>query len=315
MPTGTRGLKGDWTMKLGTLCVGFTLAAALSITGCSRRAIEAVNLANEADQQKKVDVEGAIAKYEQAVQLDPTNHRIMFKLATAYKKKEVWEKVASTLARATQVSPKFATYWYERGYALVQVAEKAKSRSAWEEAKDPLLKCIEADPNYAECYHELGTVMLFLDSEQDALDNFTKAVQHRPSIGYFYPPLADLYQRLDYWDQAEGVLKGGIDVVKDDDKAKVVMYQMLAPVYQQKNNMDAMIQTLEAANKLGGAEHPEILFNLGSSYAKLNPPKKTQALQMLKNFFARACKSGKSEKYKEQCEQTNALIAQLGGNI
>ena len=90
---------------------------------------------------------------------------------------------------------------------------------------------------------------------------------------------------------------------------------MLAAVYQVRKNMDAMIQTLEQANKLGGAEHPEILFNLGSSYAVLNPPKKTQALQMLKNFFARACKGGKSDKYKEQCEQTNALIAQLGGNI
>ena len=79
-------------MKLGTLGVALVLGLAVSTTGCSRRSIEAVNLANEADQQKKVDVEGAIGKYEQAVQLDPTNHRIMYKLAMAYKKKEVWEK-------------------------------------------------------------------------------------------------------------------------------------------------------------------------------------------------------------------------------
>jgi tetratricopeptide (TPR) repeat protein len=239
----------------------------------------------------------------------------MYKLAQAYKKKEVWEKVASTLARATQVAPKWANYWYERGYALVQVAEKAKSRSAWEEAKEPLQKCIEADPRFAQCYHELGTVELYLDSEQNALDNYTKAVTHRADIAYFYPPLADLYMRLDYFDQAESVLKGGIEVTSDTDKNKFYLYEMLAAVYQVRKNMDAMISTLEQANKLGGAEHPEILFNLGSSYAVLNPPKKTQALQMLKNFFARACKGGKSDKYKEQCEQTNALIAQLGGNI
>lgn len=302
-------------MKLSLLGVAVVLGFAVQTTGCSRRAIEAVNLANEADKQKAVDVEGAIAKYEQAVQLDPTNHRIMYKLSQAYKKKEVWEKVASTLARATQVAPKWANYWYERGYALVQVAEKAKSRSAWEEAKEPLQKCIEADPHYAQCYHELGTVELYLDSEQNALDNFTKAINHRANIAYFYPPLADLYMRLDYFDQAEQVLKGGIDVTSDQDKNKFYLYEMLAAVYQVRKNMDAMIATLEQANKLGGAEHPEILFNLGSSYAVLNPPKKTQALQMLKNFFARACKSGKSDKYKEQCEQTNALIAQLGGNI
>jgi tetratricopeptide (TPR) repeat protein len=302
-------------MKLGTWCIAAVLAFVTGTTGCSRRAIEAVNLANEADQQKKVDVEGAIAKYEQAVQLDPTNHRIMYKLAQAYKKKEVWDKVASTLARAAQIAPKFANYWYERGFALVQVAEKAKSRSNWEEAKEPLTKCIEADPRFAPCYHELGTVMLFLDNEQEALDNYSKAVQHRPTEAYFYPPLADLYIRLDYWDQAEGVLKEGIGLTRDEDKPKFYMYEMLAAVYQAKKNINGMIEVLEQANKIGGAEHPEILFNLGSTYAILEPPKKTQAIQMLKQFFVRGCKGGKSDKYKEQCEQTNALIAKLGGVI
>lgn len=302
-------------MKLGTLGVAIVLGLTVGIAGCSRRAIEAVNLANEADQQKKVDVEGAIGKYEQAVQLDPTNHRIMYKLAMAYKKKEVWEKVASTLARATQVAPRFANYWYERGYAMVQVAEKAKTRGAWEEAKEPLTKCIEADPNFSYCYHELGTVMLFLDNEQEALDNYTKAINHKANEAMFYPPLADLYMRLDYYDQAETALKEGIGVTDDKDKPKFYMYEMLAAVYQARNNINGMVEAFEHANTLGGADHPEILFNLGSTYAIMEPPKKTQALQMLKQFFARACKGGKSDKYKEQCEQTNALIAKLGGVI
>ena len=76
----------------------------------------------------------------------PTNHRILYKLAKAYQKKEAWDKVASTLARATQVAPKFANYWYLRGYALEEQA--AKKTTSWEEAKEPFKKCIEADPNY-----------------------------------------------------------------------------------------------------------------------------------------------------------------------
>ena len=82
-----------------------------SLSACSRDHIEAINLANEGDQSVKVNVEGAIQKYEQAVQLDPTSHRILWKLATAYEKKEDWDKMASTLARAVQVAPDFATYW------------------------------------------------------------------------------------------------------------------------------------------------------------------------------------------------------------
>src|SRR5438128_92595 len=112
-------------MKLRAV-LGLVLAStmALASVGCSRNAIEAINLANDADKQRNVDVDGAIQKYEQAVQLDPTNHRIMFKLAMAYRKKEAWDKVASTLARAVQIAPTFANYWYERGYAIEEQAAK-----------------------------------------------------------------------------------------------------------------------------------------------------------------------------------------------
>ena len=57
-------------LNVGVLSLGF-----VALTGCSRDHIEAVNLANEGDQAVKVNVEGAIQKYEQAIQLDPTNHR------------------------------------------------------------------------------------------------------------------------------------------------------------------------------------------------------------------------------------------------
>lgn len=302
-------------MKLGTLCVASALGCLVLGMGCSRAKIDAVNLANDGDLLKKQGAfDAAIDKYEAAVQLDPTNHKIMYKLATTYRKKEEWEKVASTLARATQIAPSYATYWYERGYALVQVADKSKAQSAWEEAKEPLEKCVQADPNFAHCYFELGTVMLWLDKEQDSLENYTKAIQHLPNEGSFYAPLADLYIRLGYGDQAEGVLKEGISFEADTSKAKFNMYILLAQVRQTKGDLSGMVESLETANKLGPAEeHPEILFNLGSTYAVMNPPKKAQAIQMLKQFQARGCKGGKSDKYKEQCEQAMALIGKLGG--
>ena len=47
------------------------------LSACSRNNIEAVNLANEGDKARAQDVDGAISKYEQATNLDPTNHRIL----------------------------------------------------------------------------------------------------------------------------------------------------------------------------------------------------------------------------------------------
>src|SRR4051794_14329353 len=182
-------------MKLRAL-LGLVLVSAISwaATGCSRNAIEAINLANEADKQRNIDVDGAISKYEQAITLDPTNHRIMFKMAMAYRKKEAWDKVASTLARATQVAPTFANYWFERAYAIEQQA--AKKTLSWEEAKEPLKKCIEADQNFADCYGELGWVYQWTDNEQEALASYTKAIEHKPDEPSYYARLGELYLNL-----------------------------------------------------------------------------------------------------------------------
>jgi len=301
-------------MKLRALIgLGLILASTATL-GCSRNTIEAINLANEADKQKDVDVDGAISKYEQAVTLDPTNHRILYKLAQAYRKKEAWDKVASTLARASQPAPKFANYHYWRGAAIEQQAEK--KTISWEEAKDPLKKCIEADPNFADCYHELGRAMLWTDNEQDALVNFTKAIEHKPDELKFYGPLADLYLSLGYTDQAAQVLKEALAYGKEGDKALFGVHVLLSQVYQTKSQMNEMVTELEAARRVAGDEHPEILYNLGSTYAVLTPPRKTEAIQLLKGFSARACRgAGATGKYKDQCEASQSLVAKLGGTM
>ena len=82
-----------------TLSLSVALAA-LVATGCSRHKQEAIKLANEGDARVELSPSEAISRYEQATQLDPSNHYILYKLAKAYKKKEEWDKVATTLARA-----------------------------------------------------------------------------------------------------------------------------------------------------------------------------------------------------------------------
>jgi tetratricopeptide (TPR) repeat protein len=109
--------------------------------GCSRNNIEAVNLANEGDQSMKGgNTDEAISKFEQATQLDPTNHRILWKLALAYTKKEEWDKVGQTCALAEKQAPDFANYWYMHGHALLEQAKKGSV--GWGEAKEPLQTAI-----------------------------------------------------------------------------------------------------------------------------------------------------------------------------
>lgn len=292
------------------------LSACVIGTGCSRNNIEAINLANLGDKSLKVNVEGAIDKYEEATRLDPSNHLIFWKLANAYQKKEDWDKMASTLARAVQLAPDFASYSYKRGFALMQKAA-AGNPDAYEEAKQPLQNCIQKDPNYAECYHELGTAMLWTDNEQAALDNWTKAVEHDPTVPYFWPPLAETLISMKLYDQAEAVLKEGTRIVqpKDEHSKNNVygMYVLLSMVYQSRDDMPSMVVALEHANEVAGDQNPEIGFNLGSTYAVMKPPQKEKAVRLLSSFTKRTCKGAQAEKFKDQCATANDLVQKLGG--
>ena len=306
-------------MKLPIATKAAVLAIMLSgaVLGCSRDHIEAINLANEGDKSLKVNVEGAIQKYEQAIQLDPTNHRILWKLAKAYEKKEDWDKMASTLSRAVQVAPDFANYWFKRGYALVRQAQNGNP-DAYEEAKEPLQKCIEKDPNYAECYHFLGESDLWTNDEQGALDNYTKAIEHDPTTAYFYPSLAELLITLKFYKEAEAVLKEGTRIIPPGEKTNNQLYGMYIlrfEVAQARDDKTEMVAAMEKAQEVAGDEHPEISFNLGSTYAVMDPPQKEKANRLLKSFVKRACRSANAAKFKEQCETANTLIQKLGGSV
>jgi tetratricopeptide (TPR) repeat protein len=305
--------------KLARRTLGYGGLVALTgmlALGCSRDHIEAINLANQGDQAVLVNVSGAIAKYEEASRLDPGNHRIFWKLGTAYQKQEEWGKMESVLSRASAQAPEFADYYYYRGYALMMIAEGG-NKDAYNDAKAPFQKCIEIDPNYAECYHWLGQALLWTDDEQGALENYTKAIEHDGKVGYFYPPLGELYTILRFYDEAEKVLTGGERVLEKVQKNKNSLYAihtLLSNVYQAKGNDASRIAALESANAVAGDTHPEIAFNLGSTYATMKPPEKDKAVRLLKSFNKRACAGKKgATTYKEQCETSQALVQKLGG--
>lgn len=304
-------------MKLGAPVVTtWLLVSTVLGLGCDRNRQEAVIQANEADKMLSINPAGAAQKYEQSTKLDPTNHRIFFKLAMAYRKTEEWDKAASALSRAVQIAPKFANYWFERGYALEMQAKKKVI--TYEEAKEPFQKCVQYDPNYADCYEELGNVFLWTDDEQKALENYTKAVEHDPSQVRYFAALADLYIRLGFVKEAEQVLKDAKGFAKPHDKMLYGVHVLLSQVYQERGQTNDMVTELEAAKAVvgnEGAEAVQILFNLGSTYAQLKPPRTQEAVQMLKGFSQRACKGAKSAQYKTECETSQSLVARLGGSM
>lgn len=310
-------------MKLRAMLTGAVFLVALG-GGCSRAKQEAVLLSNQGDNLVDSNPGQAIGKYEEATKLDPANHLILYKLAKAYKKKEDWEKAASTLARAAEKAPSFAGYWFELGNALEQQAKKGAVK--WSETIEPYSKCIEKDPNKDECYARLANAYVWTDDDQKALQKYVEAIEKRPASSdraciddplllcpvAYYTSLANLLMRLDYYKEAEQVLNAAKEFADPKDKRLFNVHTLLAQVYREQNDVDKQVRALEDAKSVREDE-PTLLFNLGMAYAAKKPPNKADALARLKGFAARACKQKDAAKYKSQCEQTQTVIMRLQG--
>jgi tetratricopeptide (TPR) repeat protein len=297
--------------------VGAVFAFTLAAAGCSRNNIEAVNLAIEGDKEKSMNIDGAISKYEQATNLDPTNHRILWKLALAYTKKEEWDKVATTCAKAQKVAPDFANYHFQHGMALARQA--AKGPTSWADAQAPLEQALKLDPNIADAYFELAEVKLQLDDEAGAIEAYSKAIETKPDELVFYGPLADLYIRLNFINEAEQVLREGLAFAKEGDKFLFQVHSLLGQIAETKGDTAKAVAEYEAAKKAcGPCNEPGqqiAFFNLGAAYASMSPPRKSEAMAQLQSFQKMICKGAAAQRYADQCSQAQQLATRLGGAL
>ena len=292
----------------------------LCLLACSRNNIEAVNLSNEADKAKGSNIDEAISKYEQATQLDPTNHRILWKLTKAYEKKEQWDKVSQTAQKAQKLAPTFANYYYEQGMATARLADKKEGGGNWSDAKAPLEEAISKDPNIPDAHYELAEVLLHLDDEQGALNEYTKAINAEPDIPVFYGKLADLYMRLNYVDEAEKTVREAMSFVKpEDNKGQFIVHELMGSVYDARQRNEDALKEYDLGRKACGLctdpGQAIAFFNLGASYAQAAPPQCSLAMNNLANFNKMVCKGGAKVRYEDQCSEAQQLAQKCNGNL
>lgn len=283
--------------------------------GCFDR-IRALDLANEADQMVKVNVEGAAAKYERALALCPPEHPIAFKLAQAFERKQDWERMAGVLADAIVLAPGFPTYHYERGRALTKLGEGGDA-TRFAEARVHLEECVRLDPNHADCHFLFGLASEHMLDDQLALEHYTRAIELDPGQASYFPPLAALYSVHRRYVETDQVLREGLRLtpVTDDTMESVYAMGILSfQVAQARGDQRGMLEALERAGEAAGDRHPDLLFSLGATYAAQDPPQQEQAIRLLNSFSRRACRSARSSQFREQCESAQALLQSLVAN-
>ena len=300
------------TVASRTLLVALCGLVAVS-TGCSRNAIDAINLANEGDKSKATAPDEALSKYEQAAQIDPKNHKILWRHSDVYNQKERWADCAAAMSKAAKLAPTYGKYFFRQGYCLAKAAEKGPT--SWSEAKGPLVEAIAKDPNLADSYFELANVLLHLDDEKGALDNFTKGVKAHPESAEGYFELASLYSQLGFKDEALTVAKEGVGLAKEGDKSMYKLHNVIGDSMKRKGDINASISSFEAAKKACGqcnqGGEAITLFALGSTYYQAN--KMSEATQQLNAFQKVVCKGSAAARYRAQCEQAQQMTAKAGG--
>ena len=115
--------------------------------------------------------------------------------------------------------------------------------------------------------------------------------------------------------EAEQVINEGTKLVQPDEKnlPKIYnMYILLANAALMRGDKAAQLAAVEKAEKYAGESHPEFSFDLGSTYATMDPPQKERAVRLLNTFTKRVCRGAGAKKFQEQCETSSSLLQKLG---
>lgn len=145
---------------------------------------------------------------------------------------------------------------------------QAGEPGAFEAARASLERCITLERKRAACYHWLGVANEWTGRPREAAAAYSTALRLDPSLGDAYAPLADIYASFRLDAAADQVLTEGERVLAQNPEQKeqrlaiAVLTAKLAP-----RQGKSAIAALERAHQLGGAEHPELSFELGMAYA------------------------------------------------
>ena len=289
------------------------------VAECPKQEAEVAAKASDDEALRTVDARASLALYEQLVTQDPTDPALLWKLALAYESQERWDAAATTFVRAAMLEPEQTRYWYRSGRAWLAQAASG-DEDAYEAAHEPLEKCIEQRPSSAECHFLLGVAEEALDREQEAAALYAKAAHSDPAQPRYYLRLAELYANFRHYAEAAQVLNEGVRLVPaiaPNDTERCLMFVQVARLARLRKDSAAELSALAAAELLVDAAPPEMLYELGSSYALPEPPlqldeaRKLKAVALLTRFTKRVCRGARALDYRDACESSSSLLQRL----
>jgi tetratricopeptide (TPR) repeat protein len=117
-------------------------------------------------EERKTDLDYAIAKLNEASQLSPTNSDIWLNLGNAYRKKREGGLAVTSYTKAGNFAPAL----YKIGY-LYESQQSLRQPNGWDVVLENYNKALAADPKFAPAYMRLYTYNLFAKQDFATAEN------------------------------------------------------------------------------------------------------------------------------------------------
>lgn len=140
------------------------------------------------------DLPKAIAKFKEAIRVDPDNPLLYHQLGLMYKNQGKWDQALKQFTKATELSPEYSDAFREKGIAENKIYLNAGKPPDLPSGESSLSKAIELNPEDFDAYASLGGILKREERYQEAFEMYKRSSDI--SGGNPYPFLNELKLHL-----------------------------------------------------------------------------------------------------------------------
>jgi len=204
--------------------------------------------------QDKGDLDGAIADYTRAIELDPNYSYAYTERGYAMQDKGDLDGAIADFSRAIEINPKNSEAFCYRGYAR-------KAKRDLDEAITDFSRAIEIDPKYSTAYCFRGTAKKDKGDQDGAIADFNKAIEINPKEGGGYCGRGVSKLAIE---DLDGAIADFNQAIKIDPKYSRWAYRFLAGCkYLKSNWKDALSdyrRVIELAKKGSDQDYSQLFI-------------------------------------------------------
>jgi tetratricopeptide (TPR) repeat protein len=217
------------------------------------------------------NLEGAIAAYRRAIEIDPDISWSHHNLGEALAKLGQFEEAIAAFRRAIELNPDFSWSYHHLGDALDR-------QQQWEEAVAAFRKAIELNADHFGSYCGLGQSLVKLERLDEAIAAYEQAIQLNPDADWIHYSLGKVLQQQAQLDLKSAIAsyRRAIELNPDDVQACRKLLKI------QPDNWEIWLQLGKVLSKLEQCEEAIAAYRRA---CQLNPNSFDAYWQLGKTFY------------------------------